>query len=115
MVGHDIRLTRLWMTFEGCARAPPRTAHILLKWGSNGVIWDPSETPFFMLFQGCTTRQTAHIDSQIVPGMDPQMAKSGQNGQMTPHGDFDGFIYYPNKNDHVQWSFYNRCFFDEKK
>ena len=34
---------------------------------------------------------------------------------MSPDGDFDGFIYYPNKNDHVQWSFYNRCFFDEKK
>ena len=105
----------LRMRSEGCACAPTRTAHILLKCSSNGVILDPSETPFFMLFQGYMTRQRAPKDPWKVPGMDPKMAKSAKNGQTGHNLDFDGFIYYPNKNDHVQWKKNHYSFFDEKK
>ena len=40
-----------------------------------------------------------------------------QNGQKVANHnlDFDGFIYYPNKNDHVQWKKNHYSFFDEKK
>ena len=102
----------LRMRFEGCACASP----VLLIYCSNaaqmGSFWTPLR-PLFSCFFRVTRPVRGLQKTHGKSGMD-----AGQNGQKWAKPgynlDFDGFIYYPNKNDHVQWKKNHYIFLTKK-